>query len=53
MAFGQGETVLTPIEQAVAYSTFANGGTRYAPQVASEIVDPTTGKVDQEARSRR
>ena len=45
MAFGQGETVLTPIEQAVAYATFANGGTRYAPQVASEIVDPETGKV--------
>jgi penicillin-binding protein 2 len=45
MAFGQGETVLTPIEQAVAYSTFANGGTRYAPQVAAEIVDPLTGKV--------
>lgn len=45
MAFGQGETVLTPIEQAVAYSTFANGGTRYAPQVASEVVDPTTGKI--------
>jgi len=45
MAFGQGETVLTPIEQAVAYSTFANGGTRYAPQAASEIVDPLTGKV--------
>ncbi len=45
MAFGQGETVLTPIEQAVAYATFANGGTRYQPQVAAEIVDPTTGKV--------
>ncbi len=45
MAFGQGETVLTPIEQAVTYATFANGGTRYAPQVASEIVDPTTGRV--------
>jgi penicillin-binding protein 2 len=51
MAFGQGETVLTPIEQAVAYSTFANwspstnSGTRYAPEVASEIVDPVTGKV--------
>ncbi len=45
MAFGQGATALTPIEQAVAYATFANGGTRYAPQVASEIVDPTTGKV--------
>jgi penicillin-binding protein 2 len=51
MAFGQGETVLTPIEQAVAYSTFANwspttqSGTRYAPQAANEIVDPQTGKV--------
>jgi penicillin-binding protein 2 len=45
MAFGQGATALTPIEQAVAYATFANGGTRYAPEVASEIVDPTTGKV--------
>ena len=32
MAFGQGETVLTPIEQAVAYATFANGGTRYGPR---------------------
>lgn len=45
MAFGQGETVLTPIEQAVTYATFANGGTRYAPEVASEVVDPITGKV--------
>ncbi len=44
MAFGQGATVITPIEQAVAYSTFANGGTRYAPQVASAIVSPS-GKV--------
>jgi penicillin-binding protein 2 len=45
MAFGQGETVLTPIEQAVAYATFANGGVRYVPQVASQVVDPLTGKV--------
>jgi penicillin-binding protein 2 len=45
MAFGQGATAVTPLEQAVAYSTFANGGTRYAPQVASAVVDPTTGKV--------
>ncbi|HXZ61273.1 MAG TPA: penicillin-binding protein 2 [Acidimicrobiales bacterium] len=45
MAFGQGETVLTPIEQALTYATFANGGTRYAPQVASEVVDPMSGKV--------
>ncbi|HWF17414.1 MAG TPA: penicillin-binding protein 2 [Acidimicrobiales bacterium] len=45
MAFGQGATVLTPIEQAVSYATFANGGTRYAPEVAAAVVDPTTGKV--------
>lgn len=45
MAFGQGATVLTPIEQAVTYATFANGGTRYAPEVAAEVVDPMTGKV--------
>lgn len=38
MAFGQGETALTPIELATAYATFANGGTRYAPQVAAGIV---------------
>jgi len=41
MAFGQGATVITPIEQAVAYSTFANGGTRYAPQVAAAIISPS------------
>jgi penicillin-binding protein 2 len=41
MAFGQGGTVVTPIEQAVAYSTFVNGGTRYAPQVAAAIVSPS------------
>jgi penicillin-binding protein 2 len=45
MAFGQGGTVITPIEQAVAYATFANGGTRYAPEIAAGTVDPDTGKV--------
>jgi penicillin-binding protein 2 len=44
MAFGQAGTFITPIEQAVAYSTFANGGTRYAPQVAAAVVTPG-GKV--------
>jgi penicillin-binding protein 2 len=43
-AFGQGETVVTPLQLANAYATFANGGTRYAPQVAAGIVSPT-GKV--------
>ncbi len=39
LAFGQGGTVITPIEQAVAYATFANGGTRYVPEVAAGIVN--------------
>jgi penicillin-binding protein 2 len=44
LAFGQGGTVITPIEQAVAYSTFANGGTRYVPQIAAGMVN-AHGKV--------
>lgn len=40
MAFGQGSTVMTPLELATAYSTFLNGGTRYAPQVAAGVVSP-------------
>ena len=44
LAFGQGGTVITPLEQAVAYATFANGGTRYAPQIAAGLVD-AQGKV--------
>jgi len=45
MAFGQGGSVITPIQEAVAYATFANGGTRYQPQIAAAIVDPATDKV--------
>ena len=45
MAFGQGGTVVTPIELANAYATFANGGTRYQPQVAAAVVDAANGKV--------
>lgn len=44
MAFGQGTTALTPIAQANAYATFANGGTRYTPEVAAAVLDPH-GKV--------
>jgi len=41
MAFGQGSTVLTPIEMADAYATFANGGTRFQPEVAAAVESPT------------
>ncbi len=44
MAFGQGETLVTPLQLASAYATFANGGTRYAPQMAAALVAPD-GKV--------
>jgi penicillin-binding protein 2 len=40
MAFGQGSTALSPIALANAYATFANGGTRYAPEVAAAILNP-------------
>jgi penicillin-binding protein 2 len=43
-AFGQGETLVTPLQLADAYATFANGGTRYAPEVAAALVSPG-GKV--------
>ncbi|MHB1445152.1 MAG: penicillin-binding protein 2 [Acidimicrobiales bacterium] len=41
MAFGQGGTVVTPIELAQAYSTFANGGTRYQPRLVAAVVKPS------------
>ncbi len=39
MAFGQGATAVTPLSMANAYATFANGGTRYAPEVAAGVVN--------------
>ncbi len=39
MAFGQGTTAITPLELANAYATFANGGTRYTPEVAAAVID--------------
>ncbi len=40
MAFGQGGTVITPIELADAYATFADGGVRHQPQVVGAVVTP-------------
>lgn len=44
LAFGQGETLVTPLEMANAYATFANGGTRYAPEIGAALETPS-GKV--------
>ncbi len=46
MAFGQGTTAVTPIEMANAYATFANGGTRYEPEVAAAIINAHNAVVE-------
>ncbi|MEV6791379.1 penicillin-binding protein 2 [Streptomyces sp. NPDC051320] len=37
-AIGQGDTLLTPIQEAVMYSAIANGGTMYQPSVGKAII---------------
>lgn len=37
MAIGQGDVAVTPLQLANSYATFANGGTRYAPNIATKI----------------
>jgi len=39
LAVGQGEMVLTPLQLANAYATFANGGTLYAPHVGGAVLN--------------
>ena len=38
-AIGQGDTVLTPLQLAVAYGALSNGGTLWEPRVAKAVVD--------------
>lgn len=38
-AIGQGDTVLTPLQLAVAYGALSNGGTLWKPRVGKAIVD--------------
>jgi penicillin-binding protein 2 len=40
LAVGQGDLLVTPMQLAVAYAAFANGGTRYTPRVATRILAP-------------
>lgn len=37
MSIGQGDVAVTPLQLANGYATFANGGTRYAPNIALKI----------------
>jgi penicillin-binding protein 2 len=40
VAIGQDEDLVTPLQLANAYATFANGGTRYAPILVKEAISP-------------
>ncbi len=39
-AIGQGETVVTPLQLAMEYATFANGGTLYGARIAGQVTTP-------------
>ena len=44
LAIGQGETTVSPLQLATAYSAMANGGTLFQPTIGKAIVNPR-GKV--------
>ena len=46
-AIGQGDTAVTPLQMAMAYSAIANGGTLYQPQLVKAIIG-ADGKVVKE-----
>ena len=39
ISVGQGDVLVTPLQLANAYATFANGGTNYAPNIVSSVFD--------------
>ncbi len=43
LAVGQGDLVVTPLQLANAYATFANGGTVWAPHLGSAVRDVVSG----------
>ena len=43
LAVGQGDVLVTPLQLANAYATFANGGTLFQPRLADEITQSSAG----------
>ncbi|HEX6420008.1 MAG TPA: penicillin-binding protein 2 [Acidimicrobiales bacterium] len=48
MAIGQGDVLVTPLQLANGYATFANGGTRWVPMIALRAERYQTGEVTHE-----
>ena len=42
LAIGQGDLLVTPLQLATGYATFANGGTLFTPRVAKAVLEPRT-----------
>jgi penicillin-binding protein 2 len=51
MGIGQGDVLITPLQLANGYATFANGGTRYVPQIALRAQAYQTGEPTKEFAS--
>jgi penicillin-binding protein 2 len=47
MGIGQGDVLVTPLQLANGYATFANGGTRYVPKIAIRAQAYQTDRVTQ------
>ena len=45
-SIGQGDVLATPLQIATAYGAIANGGTVYAPNLATAVRDPITDAVE-------
>ncbi len=52
-SIGQGDVAVTPLQMAVMYAAFANGGTVLTPRVGSALVDPVTGASEEVAAGPR
>jgi penicillin-binding protein 2 len=50
MAIGQGDTLVTPLQIADAYATFANGGTLYHSRLVLRVID-ANGKARDEGKT--
>ena len=45
MAIGQGYLLVSPLQEAIAYSAIANGGKVMRPHVVNSVLNPSTGQV--------